>query len=146
MSSESQTLKGEWDGIFITADSSFWDSISLNVEWVNNTYVIKSYSKGKDKNGKDTTIVCRMDYKLISHKDNPQTGVGAGSIVLFEKEIISPIGILPGICVQTMELNYVSGWYVGMSPFSAKEMSGIWYCNPDKNVGKGFIRFEKRSK
>jgi len=131
---KSQILKGDWEGIFITADSTFWDSIKLKIEWVNNAYVVKSYSKEKDNFNKDINIVCKMDYKLISND----------SLVLYEKDIIDPIEMRPQTCYQTMELKYKTAWYVDTPRSeSTKELWGIWYCYPEKKEGYGFVRFKK---
>lgn len=122
---KAQNFEGTWEGIYITSDSSFWDSIKIDFEWKkDNSYSIKSYTKGKNNSGKDTIIVCRMEYKIIS----------VDSLILTEAEILAPPGITPGICFQSIELKYHVGHH------RSRYLLGKWYCTPDRTKGNGFIR------
>ncbi len=129
--SKAQNFKGTWEGVYITSDSSFWDNIKLVFIWnQDDGYVVKSYTTGKNKLGKDTIIVCKVDCKIIR----------PDSLVLSESEILEPTGINPGICFQTMELKY----YRGFGHTSTK-VAGKWYCRPKESEGNGFIRLRKVS-
>ncbi len=122
--SNAQVFQGTWEGIYITSDSTFWDSIKLDCKWnSDNTYTIKSYTKGKN-----TLIVCKVEYKIIS----------SDSLVLFETEIIEPSGEHSGICFQTMELKYRLGHHM------QKNLVGHWYCTDEKSKGNGFLRLQRR--
>jgi hypothetical protein len=127
-SANAQVFQGTWKGIYITSDGAFWDSIKLDCKWnPDKTYSIKSYTKGKNISGKDTIVVCNVEYKIIS----------PDSLVLTETEILQPTGISPGICFQTMELKYSSQHHF------LKNLIGKWYCKPEKSKGSGFIRLQK---
>ncbi len=127
---DAQIFQGTWKGIYITSDRAFWDSIKLDCKWnTDKTYSIKSYTKGKDISGKDTIVVCNVEYKIIS----------ADSLVLAETAILQPTGISPGICFQTMELKYSSEHHF------LKSLIGKWYCKSGKDKGDGFIRLQKVS-
>ncbi|MFN0081994.1 MAG: hypothetical protein ACKVOM_05700 [Ferruginibacter sp.] len=129
-SSDAQVFEGTWQGIYITSDATFWDSIKLDCKWnPDKSYSIKSYTKGKNMHGKDTIIVCKVEYKIISRD----------SLVLYETEILEPLGTNPGICFQTMELKYQLGHHL------QKNLVGKWYCKPKKNKGGGFLRLQKVS-
>ena len=127
--SQAQKLKGTWEGVYITSDSSFWENIKIVFEWkADSTYSVKSYTAGKNKFGTDTTIVCSVDCKVIT----------PDSLLLSEIEILEPIGTKPGICFQTMELRYYPG-----GPHTPRNLIGKWYCSPKKAKEDGFIRLQQ---
>jgi len=61
-----QKLDGEWKGLFFDRYTN--ESYPIKLYFVSDswdTYKVYSYSKGKDRNGNDTTIVCKVFYKVI---------------------------------------------------------------------------------
>ena len=119
-----RSMEGNWSGVYITSDSSYWENIKISIEQnPDKSYSARSYTKAKD-----TIVVCRMECKLI----------GSDSLVLTEIEIIKPAGLKPGTCFQVMELKYRGG-----GVHQPKELVGKWYCNHKKSEGNGFIKLTK---
>jgi len=99
LTSLGQSLEGEWKGTFETnfykfTNVSYSSPIKLYFKLnTDSSYDIYSYSKGPNLKGRDTTIVCKVDYKFV----------GKDSIYLEEIEVIKPQKTSM-ICLQKMKL------------------------------------------
>ncbi len=133
LNSIGQTFEGEWNGTFesnfnkftnITITSPIKLYFKLNMD---SSYTVYSYSKGQNSKKRDTTIVCKVDYKFV----------GKDSIYLEEVEILKPEKVAP-TCLQKMKLKIVS-------ENDAISLHGSWNSDGEE-CGSGSIRFRKKKK
>jgi hypothetical protein len=122
--SQAQQFAGTWEGAYITADTSFWNTIKLDIKYSgSNIYTIKSYTKDKAASGNDTFIVCMMSYKIIK----------SDSIILYETGVLDSAGVNSETCLQTMKLKLLMKHRVC-------ELTGQWYCDDENDKRRGYIR------
>ena len=128
-----QLFEGEWSGTFesnlykftnVTYSSPIKLYFKLNMD---SSYTVYSYSKGQNSKGRDTTIVCRVEYTLI----------GKDSIYLEEVEILKPKKVA-ATCLQKMRLKIEQ-------ENNSFFLSGDWEADSGQ-CGEGTIRFRKKKK
>lgn len=129
LQSFSQSLEGEWRGSYYIEFGIDYPTIThpITLYFVLNkdsSYTIYSYSKGKDVDGNDTIVVCKVVYKKTS----------ARSLYLEETQVLRPIDA-PATCFQKMYLDVRREDKLSI-------LTGTWksesYCNHN-----GKIRFTK---
>lgn len=122
--SQAQQFAGLWEGTYITADTSYWNTIKLDIKYKGaGNYEIKSFTKDKTMNGADSFMVCKMDYKILP----------GNSIVLYERAVFDSAGINDDACLQTMKLQLFMKHRIC-------ELAGDWYCSDENDKRRGYIR------
>ena len=120
LQSFSQSLEGEWRGSYYIEFGIGYPTIThpITLYFVLNkdsSYTIYSYSKGKDVDGNDTIVVC----KVVSKKTS------AHSLYLEETQVLRPVDA-PVACFQKMYLDISKEDKLSI-------LSGTWksesYCN-----------------
>jgi hypothetical protein len=125
----SQSLEGEWKGSFTTE----WDipiDIASPIKLYfkinkDSSYAVYSYSKGHDVNGKDTIVVCKVQYQRKS----------ADSLYLEETQVLKPKNATQA-CFQKMYLKIRREKKLTI-------LEGTWKSEGDCN-NSGNIKFIKK--
>ena len=129
----SQSLEGEWRGSYDIEYGLSYPKITrpITLYFVLNkdsSYTIYSYSRGKDIDGSDTIVVCKVAYKLVYKKTRLR------SLYLEETQILRPVNA-PITCFQKMYLDVRREDKLSI-------LAGTWKSEDDCN-NNGKIRFTK---
>lgn len=130
----SQSLEGEWRGSYDIEYSMPFQKTTrpISLYFVLNkdsSYTIYSYSGGKDINGNDTVVVCKVAYKVKYKRGKIR------SLYLEETEVLKPLNAQPA-CFQKIYLDV-------RNEDSLSTLTGFWKSGGDCN-NNGKIRFTKK--